>query len=1244
MHVLGAGNVNLRRIAVEQGKALASIETLDPVRLAASIGSLLAAPELQANCIRLETLVHLVLLFARGRRKPTDKIVSRLFREFGKGWAGRLEDPSEDVFVTLIATARGNFRMLEGVWESAGFFTQRVVNVVEALPNAPQFNRMRQSIYALLRLSDAVCERAGLTRYQLGSATPHPTIPPRLLVDLRSAYRLLRFSPADLAELGINPDDLEPFGFVAAGRDRLLDDQVGNSSLERSPIIYYGDAFYLVLPSATSAAIRRYVIEAMTSLNIKEAFVSQLGLEYSKLMSSTPLLGGKPGAQVEFRRTSDGLLAGVTRAIDRGRYLNVVFFVDTLEEFENGGLIGLNPRTGQLAADCEHWFDEAYRVASESADFRGMLTLLVGCGVGRIVANVASIRDRDKWQLEFVSAADLITLSWLPDFRPLELWRLLDARDKLTQQGVTLHNINGLLNLVAWMRSLDGHLVPHSDMPNEVGRSDAPAFVMIDQAAIRNVRHDALVACDPHAALDINQKWARVRRDGGSFFEEDRNLPSYRPEEQPSPTSWSGVYETAIRSWWWESETPEASSPYESYERSQLVKVWICRIVPIVEAVLPSLPKGPILVRVSFEAPLGASAQQGRPDPVTYGTVHAAIDAIANHQTKIISIGVRKTFESALFHPENIAERALVARMVEGIFQLSNVHDVPITSIVDAIVPDASARHAHAFLTQGFRDFVRHSAPPEPASVEALDTATIKLGLGWRVRERKWGGELQEKRECTSFLNSVVRDLEEELCKDLRLFRRKDTIRWALLNHESAVNDRDRWLRTGAAVLSLHNDRDATLQTIAEQNAKLNAVCLCTRILVEAALCECPIDSGLQPGRLDLSKLTAKIMLIYAYGGWSDAIHWDAMPPRIRITPLGDIHAQQTFQEEVLAKFGRAGSDVQVKEGAENYAEYLKEPHTSVDGGSDIEPEFLEAWQEEFGATLDQVIQFIEFIEGIGLDQGRSVLSFPRSQLLALPSDYKLLNASVVSNILEALTLKTRPSWRSVPVGFDEKDRQPWRFRRRLSILRRPVLQIDDLTDPTLMVAPGILRDGLRYTGNQHRRGDFPLWQLKPKMKRWAGRSRDRIGNNFNALVAGRLTDLGWTTEIGVKITKLLRKGFAQDYGDVDVLAWDKTRKRVLIIECKDVQYRKTDGEIAEQLADFRGEYKADGKADVLKKHLLRLDVIGEHQRELGAYVGFDGFRSEGQLVFKNPVPMQFAWERMNSHIRLHIFDELDQI
>ncbi len=381
--------------------------------------------------------------------------------------------------------------------------------------------------------------------------------------------------------------------------------------------------------------------------------------------------------------------------------------------------------------------------------------------------------------------------------------------------------------------------------------------------------------------------------------------------------------------------------------------------------------------------------------------------------------------------------------------------------------------------------------------------------------------------------------------------------------------------------------------------------------------------------------------MIVNFGGWSDAIFWDAMQPLLRVRPLGDVHANLSFREDIIARFGRAGHDVRVEENVSSYAKNLEDVEARS-REDEVDPAFWEALEEQLGASKTVVWNFLDFLDEIALEEEKAVLCVPKSKLLSAALDGQPIEPTAVAALVGKLTFTSRPHWRDVPEGCVEKDRQPWRFRRQLSLLRRPLVQIDDTGDPAIIFAPGLVRDAMQYMFGQYHRGDFPLNQLQPKMKRWAGTSRNRIGKQFTREVAERLAEFGWNVETEVRITKLLRKGFDRDYGDVDVLAWQPSSGRVLAIECKDVQYRKTDGEIAEQLADFRGEVQSDGKPDLLLRHLYRIELIGTHLSEVKKYTGLACSPTiEGHLVFKNPVPMKFAWERMKQRVVLNLFAEL---
>jgi hypothetical protein len=1234
------GTLELGTLASDHQATTDALKGFDPLLTAATFGALLTVPDLMTNGTRLEVLAHLALEAGELDREPSGKLLADCFAAIGQGVCGGVEDPAEDLFVGLVRSPRGAFRVIEGVWESAAFFLQRVIGVIEGMPKGSAYDHLRDSIYALLRLSDLVCERANLRRYQLGGEMPAKAIPAPALADPQGLRKRVRFTKQDLNEAGIAIDDLAAFIFNPEDRRTLVDQMIGHTLLERYPVAHRDDEFFLVLPTGVSLAIRRFLVKAMDEVDMRPAMLAGLAREYASLFHNLSLLGGPRGADVEFLETASGYFAGVMVDIDRGRHLNILFVMDNLQGFETDTFAGSNLDPTAVADDLDQFIDHAMGLARADPEFREGLTLIVGCGYGRQVEYALNNVARPSWRVEMISAPDLCVLSCAPDFKPLSLWRILDARDSLERQGLVLQNVNGLLNLVAWARSLKGHLVPHGQLPDDFADAGVGAMVMVSQNSLLELREQVAEVWDPHMLQDLSGRWVKVRRDGLALFAEDLSVPLFASEEQPV-----GAYESASRTWWCEVETPDHVKGAMAYQRWKTSTTWLARAVPVLEHAFPDLPPGSILWRTVYEGDL-ADIDQGETS-IGYADAVAELTVEADLARGEIVVRATRRYELAHLNSENLAERALVAALTAGVAKLADhaISDEAREALVTQIVPDPLARQQHAFANPTLRDHVQPSLPKRVILIDDLDDAASRLGLGWKVRQRGADPWIEGKSDATGFLNALVSRLEDELAADLRQFDRASLLHMVLRNHEAAAIDRDHWRRTAAALVALHTDKAAAREVIARHEFKLNMVFQTSRLLIEFAICECPLLGGRRAAELDLKMLMAQAGHIFSIGGWSDAIRWEVMEPKLRVTPMGDVHANWDFVDQVLEPFSLAAAETRLDEAIEDYPKNLQKPETVTSLADAFEPAFLAAFEAEFGATIDQVRTFVEFVEDIAVKSERAVVMLPRSSLLNVQTDLGELDEEVALRIVDALTFHTRPRWRETPAGYENRDRFPWRFRRRLTLLRKPLLRIDDQADPTYIVAPAQLREAFVYTVSNFHGGGFADYQLSPAMRRWAGKIADTRGRKFSEDVAARLRKLGWEAEVEVKVTKLLRRSFDRDFGDVDVLAWNPATGRVIAIECKDVQYRKTYGEVAEQLADFRGEARANGKPDYLLLHLNRMDLLGEHLPQVAAYLGWKGVeRVESHLLFRHPVPMTYALGRLSERVTVSTLASLATI
>ena len=1196
---------------------LKRLKRFEPIRAACTFANLLLQPALQANTYRAEVLAQLALACGKGGARIDASALRHAYNKMDQSIAGRLEDPPEDVFVGQVRCGAGNFRVLEGMWEGNTFYLQRILELLEMLPDGVMFNGMRASVLAVVRISERLCERAGLSRWLLGDENGRDLIDAKQSARFLVGRNRLTFSPDELAELRVDLRALEPFLFNFAHRSELLNSTPNESPLEQRPLVFDGNNLHVVLPTAVGAAVRTFVISTLQETGKASAVSRAIANVYTMLWYETQLLGLGMHQRIAFKSEGDIWIGELTKEIDRGRHLHLLFMADPLNDMDRTGVGGVwNPM--DLGDVVDRRVASAWQ-AAQGDDYRGGLTILVGCGVGRGMAFGFGERETPGWRVESLPAYDLHTLSSLPRFDALTLWRLLDQRDDAARLGLGLMNVNGLINLVAWSRRLDGHVVPHADLPD-----GAPiALMAIDQTALRSVRHEVALATDAQVAPDVHGNLLRIRRDFDDTFQEDAHTPLYGSEDSGGSGKPMSAFLAPNRVWWADLDIPQNIPGHVGYQRWKTVQVWLARVAPILDE-LPGLPAGPIQWTAKFEGPVtDGPLVQDRLDFV--GTrQEIAVSAEGN----IVTTRASKRFERAWLNEENVAERALVSALIDGVAELAGgASEAQKSEWVAAVVSHPLAKQQHGFVARGFRDWIREAVQGRPITITREDDAGTRLGLAWKVRDRTCDPWIEGKAECNVFLAKLVHEQEEEICAALRGFERAATIEALLLNHERAAFDRDLWNRTAASNLALRQDRMAAMQTLVEHQARLSAASLGSRLLIEVAASESPLCLGKVPGALDISRLLAQMLLVFKMGGWSDAIRWDAMLPKLRVTPLGDVHGTFDWHERFVMPFGEQIGTDRVQRAEDSYAENLEE--LPIKQEVELDSDFAGAWAEQFGATFQETRIFIEALENLGRQKGTAILQLAPDELKRFQIDENVVGEAAAQRLVSGLLLPMRSNWRNLPEGYEPKDAYPWRFKRRLSLLRKPLIQ---LTNDVVLVAPGMLREAFVFMLGNYLQGEFPRDQLSPLMAKWQDKVVGKRGRELAEDVAAKLKESGWTTWIEKGLPEILNQKLDRDYGDVDVLA--KKGERVLVIECKDLKYAKTDGEITEQVRDYLG-LERNGKKDELRKHLDRVEKLRQHIDRVSAFTRIAELKAiESHLVFRNPTPVIFALQNSQHDVR----------
>ncbi len=247
---------------------------------------------------------------------------------------------------------------------------------------------------------------------------------------------------------------------------------------------------------------------------------------------------------------------------------------------------------------------------------------------------------------------------------------------------------------------------------------------------------------------------------------------------------------------------------------------------------------------------------------------------------------------------------------------------------------------------------------------------------------------------------------------------------------------------------------------------------------------------------------------------------------------------------------------------------------------------FQHVFAAEFGLTPEQYGEFVLQAAIEAVDAGAALVKLRRSKVVRWLRD---VGAADADHAFEALVLRPRDRWNeSRPANAEARDWYPWRFNRRLSVLRRPLIQLSREDDPTVILASSILADTLGYLGMAEVGGRLESLFDSPEMIAFVGRATDRHGHAFARKVENRLADLDWKTarELG-----LTRFGGPDSLGDVDVLCWHPSSGVVYVIECKSLRFDSTLGEIGERLAEYAAG-TVGGKRTPLQKHLDRMSFF----------------------------------------------------
>lgn len=468
--------------------------------------------------------------------------------------------------------------------------------------------------------------------------------------------------------------------------------------------------------------------------------------------------------------------------------------------------------------------------------------------------------------------------------------------------------------------------------------------------------------------------------------------------------------------------------------------------------------------------------------------------------------------------------------------------------------------------------------------------------------------------DCCAVLNRFVDTFWLRCKRRLESLDRQTLVRRCLANHERMLSEQDNWQKTRRATTAMHEDRRDIVSASRQVKEELDRSQITQRAIVEMAICACPAAGGREVSQADIDYLGSQVLLLMATAAQSNAVRNGAVPASIRTSLAGDFRLESDMTPVMQPYLSSHFEETHLR----NVSDYERYCESSIRGTkTEVEvfgSEFVEAFQKEFGISPVHLAEVADILAQDAVQKQTTIVEGTRESVRSLLVE-KGVTEQEVDGVFINFVLPVRKNWEQAELPFRSKDWRPWRFRRKLSLMTRP---IDALNDLELIYAPAFCEDSFHHVVMECFTGAFETEYFTTRpMKQYVGKENARRGLAFNKSIAQLFEAAGWSVRLELPMTEL-KTPPNEATGDIDVLAW--CGDSICICECKELLFARTITDVSEQLARFRGK-----KGDDLSKHLRRVQWLSSHPDRLERIVGRRTFQFRSLLVTSRIVPMKYV-------------------
>jgi hypothetical protein len=1120
-----------------------TLSAFDVADLLSGVGGLALIPENADHFLRLERLAGLICALLEddeGEKERPRMSIGRWRQALnGEPIASSTmlsaEDPYEEAFTTLVAFYGGSYVLPPCSFAGSAQAVQRLVDGIFQIRGdlVPEYlSEMFHVFSAVLRLSNAVCAKAGLTRFM----SPEPGKNQPVQVPSGSALQSLkdavRFTNEEMEELW--PDwhhGLEPLLLDLSAAEQPIGEERFHDVVSARPIAMLPEEIIVAVPTSLAVALRHRAIVSAREHGLLEALAEVLReavlIEIKRSLS-------RFGLRTEIPMPPDAptldIAIDIVRRFDEDKVLHVVVITDPLSDYEETSLDGIWSTPNLPERLDEHLRSVRNLLMSEMSDVSGVLHLIVMESYGRShITGLLHKESNPRYRTLGITSEGLEVMALKMRGDPLGLWKFARANEELHERT----------RVIAFNKLALYELYTNHDDSFCLSDDKPPNVLLFEPDQGRDIRIEAMLEVDRHAA----RSWANTKDIVVERLMGGTRIPIYATVDDGQVAMLlEGVHQRT-----WVRSTSASTAPRgDVWEFCDLLIYWLWQIDMSVD-----LQPQDLVVHATINAHLDSHNDDD----------NAWFHLERSGEGARLIVGVDEFMTTS--GPDNENERTLVAALLHVLYELGSQEvppefDQKLTTICSPPTKkkmvSLSVGPTHIELAPGTLEAPRRIQPADVS--EQLD----KLGhwLGSRVPEGKVRDEDRGK-----ILNDVVDHLFKEFQNLVGALSPDGLVNFLVLQNESLIRAdalRDLMIPTRMACFA---NEEEVLTELANDFSSETSTAIANRFCIEYVVAQPPTGSlPLTMERYDA--LMACSSEIINKGMLSDSLYTGVSDETLSLLPSGRLGISRDGAFSIASNSYRDVMAQMRVEGTSGSFERHWEAPSSADNSPSYFAGLDSAFAFEFGLTMQEHADFVGAIVSSGLDPATDACRLRRSELVDLLVGDLKWTSERVTKVMDEFSLSLRDDF--LPRGRGA-DVYPWRYSRDFSYLRRPLL-IATLGDEewVLWGTRNLWRLG-KYLLSQCLSGRFKA--RTDEMRSFIGTLRGTEPEKFNDDVFDEVSRLLPEAKVFPRVTQVggrrLERSNGEVIGDVDVLAIDPRSQKVFAIEVKDYSLARNVQEIASE-------------------------------------------------------------------------------